>query len=142
MGVVYYIKDFSDWFVAEAIETLGVRLIPLSKYVYDYRDNAPYSGQVFLGRFNLPENFDFDRSLRFIGSKLGKKYDAKENLKIAWEIFSGTGSKERTDDIYNCAEFVSQQYRQGGFKIKSGYPTNTPKAISEDPSLTILSQLI
>lgn len=135
VGVVFYIQDFDDWFVAESVESIGVRTVPLRKYFSNYRDGKPYRGRIRLARFSNLESFDEQKSLRFVGSQQGQNYDWRENIKIAWQIVSGIQRAKKDDGIFNCAEFVEALFRAGGLKLPEKEALNTPKKIAAISSL-------
>ena len=124
--------------MAESVESIGVRLVPLKKYFFDYRFGAPYNGDVYVGRFRNSEDFRVDEAMKFVGGKLGKDYDNLENLKIAWELLSGYTTSDMNKDAFNCAEFAKAQYQAGGKNIGDAKEINIPKSIVENPYLDLL----
>lgn len=141
VGVIYRIDDLGGYFVAEAVESTGIRLVPLWRFTANYRDRKPYNGKVFIGRVKLPSDFDEKKALHFAASQLGKQYDYAENFRIAAEIV--TGQKWHLDNgIYNCAEYAVKQLEAGGLNLNQASPQNTPASIVSDPRLEILFRVL
>lgn len=141
VGVIYKTADLGGSFVAEAVESMGIRLVPLWRFTANYRDCKPYNGRVFIGRLQLPSDFDVAKALHFAARQLGKQYDYAENIRIAAEIV--TGRKWRLDNgIYNCAEYATRQFEAGGLILDQAAPRNTPASIVAEPRLEILYRVL
>ena len=141
VGVIYKTADLGGYFVAEAVESMGIRLVPLWRFTANYRNRKPYNGRVFVGRVQLPLNFDATKALHFAARQLGKQYDYAENARIVAEIV--TGRKWRLDNgLYNCAEYAVRQFEAGGLILNQAAPRNTPASIVADPRLEVLFRVL
>lgn len=141
VGVIYESSDLGGYYVAEAVESMGIRLVPLWRFTANYRNRKPYNGKVFIGRLQLPTAFDTAKALHFAAKQLGKQYDYAENVRIAAEIV--TGKKWKLDnDLYNCAEYAARQFEAGGLILRKTAPQNTPASIVSDPRLEVLFRVL
>lgn len=141
VGMIYESADLGGYYVAEAVESMGIRLVPLWRFTTHYRNRQPYDGKVFIGRMQLPSGFDATAALHFAARQLGKQYDYAENVRIAAEII--TGRKWRLNNgLYNCAEFAAAQFEAGGLILDQASPQNTPASIIADPRVEILYRIL
>ncbi|AJE53924.1 hypothetical protein DI243_12315 [Paenibacillus polymyxa] len=146
---------FIMWFhdrlmVLESVETIGVRMVPLSSYVQNYNNtNKPYDGDVFIGRHNtlshllLSQNTEKTTTLRIMQRALdllGKKYGTKDLAKIALRLTVGLGRRE-DDDEYICSEYVAECLSPGGISFTNIGGFIVPKHIAEDPMVTVWSRI-
>ena len=115
--------------VLESVETLGVRTVPLSKYVTDYDSKGnPYPGGVVIGRHAAFAKKANKKSLRKFGQfavdLFGYPYDSDEVARIAGRIAASYlpfKNKDKRvlsrDREYICSEYVWECYRQLGIRI-------------------------
>ena len=116
--------------VLESVEPLGVRAVPLSKYLSDY-DNE---GNAYPGGLVLARHEDFAKKAtpaklgkfgRFAVDLFGYPYDKDEIAKIAARISTSYlpfSSKEKADlkpdREYICSEYAYECYKSIGIEIK------------------------
>ena len=115
--------------VLESVEPIGVRTVPLSKYLRDYNnDGNPYPGRLAILRHK-----DFHRLVsapklkkmgQFAVQLFGYPYDKEEIAKIAARIVSshlpfskGQKKKLKRNREYICSEYVWECYRSVGIKV-------------------------
>lgn len=138
VGVIFQLEDWGDAFVIESIETIGVRILPLSRFFTDYRDHQPYFGKCVIARPMLPEAFSVRDALSFGVNHLGSLYDTEENLRIAWQFFAGKPSFV-SNDRYNCAELAAAILKYGGLTFSAS--PKTPETLWQSCRLEILGRI-
>jgi hypothetical protein len=118
VGVVYRDEALQRVFVLESEAGIGVRLVPLSKYLRDYHGrNKPYRGQIVVGRAVPALDVDQVRNAVSYGMDLlTKPYDNSEILRIAMRILFRIGRRTR-DRKYICSELVDECYRAAGVRF-------------------------
>jgi hypothetical protein len=118
VGVVYRDEALRRVFVLESEAGIGVRLVPLSKYLRDYHGrNRPYRGQIVIGRVAPGMNADQVREAVSFGMDLlTKPYDSSEILRIAMRILFRVGRRKR-DRKYICSELVDECFHSAGVKF-------------------------
>lgn len=136
--------------VLESVEPLGVRTVPLSKYLKDYDSKGhPYPGGLVLARHRDFKSKATEAKRRKFGqfavNLFGYPYDKDEIAKIAARIaWSGLrlSSKEqkdlKRDREYICSEYVWECYRDIGIPIahdKSGFIAPADFAKTKEISL-------
>ncbi len=113
--------------VLESVESQGVRTVPLSNYVYDYKDGKGYDGQLLIARHDgFPAGADVATSdqlkamAKFAVDRFGYSYDVDEIVKIATRIATGgafnNGVLQR-DREYICSEYAEECYKRFGVTI-------------------------
>ncbi len=140
--------------VLESVERLGVRTVPLAKYLDDYDDEGhPYPGGIALARhrdFAARANPDMLRQLgRAAAERFGYAYAADQIGRIAARIAASRLANEceewpeleRRGD-YVCSEYVGDCYRSVGIEIK---PVRrgvlAPADFARDPAVELLAVL-
>lgn len=130
--------------VAESVEDDGVRMVPLSHYLYDYENSGkPYMGSLYLARLKPePAQGGIHSVLGRALDLLNKKYDKDEMMKIMGRLILGTPRYE-TDDEYVCSEFVDTCLTQIGigFSKQEGLGLVTPESIAKDTRVEFVCQI-
>lgn len=116
--------------VLESVEPLGVRTVPLTKYLYDYDSKKnPYKGGLVIIRHNEFEKIVSEKNLRRLGQfavqLFGYPYDKDEIAKIAARISMShvpfvKKDKEKLlkrDREFICSEYVWESYHSLGIDI-------------------------
>lgn len=130
VGFVMRMDAIDRVMVLESVEPLGVRTVPLSKYLTDYdsKDN-PYPGGFVIARHDDFQSKATDAKLRKFGQfavdLFGYPYDKDEIAKIATRIsasylpFSAKEKKAlKPDREYICSEYAWECYKSVGIKIE------------------------
>lgn len=133
--------------VLESVEDDGVRVVPLSHYLYNYENRKQsYDGTLYIGRHQALEAPGFDHTS--INKMLGKaadslnlNYDRGEITKILMRIVFGV-AKHVDNDAYICSEFVDTCFKQIGIE----FPRNAngfiyPEHIAADPQVMPLFEI-
>jgi cell wall-associated NlpC family hydrolase len=119
VGIVYRDEQLQRVFVLESETGIGVRLVPLSKYLRDYHGRRrPYRGEIVVARLQpLPERPALERAINFGLDELTRPYDNGEILRIAARIMFRIGRRTR-DRKYICSELVHECCRQAGISLR------------------------
>lgn len=143
VGVVYRDDNLQRIFVLESETMIGVRLVPMSKYLRDYHGrNRPYKGQIVIGR--VAPDLDASRvrqAISFGMDELTKPYDNFEILRIALRILFRVGRRTR-DRKYICSELVYDCFRKAGVSFELADKFVSPDDIWRDPSVQVSRRLL
>jgi hypothetical protein len=107
VAVVYKDEELGRVLVLEAEPYVGIRLIPLSKYLHDYRGKKrPYKGQVAIARLNIDVTKEnLNKGICFGLDELTRPYDNFEIVRIMMRILFHISRRERNRN-YICSELV------------------------------------
>lgn len=107
VAIIYKDEELGRVLVLEAEPFVGVRLIPLSKYLNDYKGTMkPYKGQIVLARLAIPLNKeDLNSGISFGLDELTRPYDNVEIVRIMVRILFKI-TKRSENRAYICSEFV------------------------------------
>jgi hypothetical protein len=124
VAVIYKDEALGRVLVLEAEPRYGIRLIPLSKYLKDYKGTKrPYKGQVVIAQLNtvLPKE-ELDRGISFGLDELTRPYDNYEIVRIMMRILFHISKRER-NRAYICSELVRDIFVKAGilFHYKDTY---------------------
>lgn len=101
--------------VLESVEDDGVRVIPLSHYLYNYENSKrKYIGEIYVARHKEIDNLDKEKIRRMFNTAvnlLNRNYDKVEIAKIVARIGLGIG-RHKDNDEYICSEFVDECFKQ------------------------------
>ncbi len=118
VGIIYRDETLGRVFILESETGIGVRLVPLSKYLRDYHGRRrPYRGQIVIGRLEpglQPEQAQ--RALSYGMDLLTKPYDNWEIIRIAMRILFRIGRRTR-DRKFICSELVDECFRAAGVRF-------------------------
>lgn len=139
--------------VLESVEPIGVRTVPLSRYVRDYKgDGRGYPGKLLIARhrdFPGVPPARLRKMSQFAVDLFGYPYDKDEILRIAARIaqsWLGFSDREvRRDKEYICSEYAWECYRQVGIRVpydKRGFiaPKDFAAAAKVDPVAVIRAE--
>jgi Permuted papain-like amidase enzyme, YaeF/YiiX, C92 family len=124
VAVIYKDEALGRVLVLEAEPRYGIRLIPLSKYLRDYKGTKrPYKGQMVIAQLNtvLPKE-ELDRGISFGLDELTRPYDNYEIVRIMMRILFHISKRER-NRAYICSELVRDIFVKAGilFHYKDTY---------------------
>ncbi|HRD93495.1 MAG TPA: YiiX/YebB-like N1pC/P60 family cysteine hydrolase [Accumulibacter sp.] len=113
VGIIYRDDNLLRIFVLESETAIGVRLVPLSKYLRDYHGrNKPYKGRILIARITPePDDEKLKAVISFGMDELTRPYDNWEIFRIAMRILFRRGRKNR-DRKYICSELVYEAFRK------------------------------
>jgi len=115
VAVIYKDEELGRVLVLEAEPYIGIRLIPLSKYLRDYKGRKrPYKGQIAIARLNIGvEKENLNKGISFGLDELTRPYDNFEIVRIMVRILFHISRRERNRN-YICSELVRDIYAKAG----------------------------
>jgi len=115
VAVVYKDEELGRVMMLEAEPRIGIRLIPLSKYLKDYKGTKrPYKGQIVVADLNIPvERTSLNKGVSFGLDELTRPYDNFEIVRIMIRILFHISRRERNRN-YICSELVRDIYAKSG----------------------------
>lgn len=115
VAVVYKDEELGRVLLLEAEPFVGIRLIPLSKYLRDYKGKKrPYKGKIFICKMAVTvEKPSFNKGISFGLDELTRPYDNWEIFRIMLRILFKAGKRERNRS-YICSELVRDVYAKAG----------------------------
>jgi hypothetical protein len=133
--------------VLESVEDDGVRIVPLTHYLYNYENSKEkYNGEMYVARHEVVDNPDFDKEkIKSMCGRainlLNRNYDKEEIAKIVARIGLGI-VRHIDDDEYICSEFVDECFRQLEIEL-SRDPMGFifPEHIAADPMVKPLFEI-
>lgn len=124
VAVIYKDESLGRVLVLEAEPRYGIRLIPLSKYLHDYKGTKrPYKGQIVIANLNVPiQKTDLDTGISFGLDELTRPYDNYEIVRIMMRILFHVSKREK-NRAYICSELVRDIFVKAGiiFRYKDTY---------------------
>lgn len=119
VAVVYKDEELGRVLVLEAEPAVGIRLIPLSKYLNDYKDKRrPYKGQIAIASLNMDlEKEKLNRGISFGLDELARPYDNFEIVRIMMRILFHISKREKNRN-YICSELVRDVFAKAGVIIQ------------------------
>jgi hypothetical protein len=162
VAVVVRLEVIDRVMLLESLEPVGVRAVPLTKYLRDYDSQGnPYPGKICFARHRDFEARATPDGLEKLGhyavDQLGYPYDNYEIAKIAARITTARWLDEparetalaewqeaglQRDKEYICSEYAWECYQALGIDIAHdprGFVT--PADFSEDPKVEMLATL-
>ena len=118
VGIVYRDEVLDRIFMLESETGVGVRIVPLSKYLRDYHGRRrPYRGQIVIGRVEpgLVQE-QVNRGVSYGMDLLTKPYDNWEIIRIALRIAFRVGRRTQ-DRKFICSELVDECFRAAGVRF-------------------------
>jgi Permuted papain-like amidase enzyme, YaeF/YiiX, C92 family len=124
VAIVYKDEELGRVMILESEPKIGIRLIPMSKYLRDYKGKRrPYKGQIVMAKLNfeLPHE-KLNRAISFGLDELTRPYDNWEILRIMSRILFRIGKREKNKN-YICSELVRDAFAKAGviFPMKDTY---------------------
>jgi len=143
VGIVYRDDSLQRIFVLESETAIGVRLVPLSKYLRDYHGrNKPYRGRIVIGRIRpQPDPGSLKQAISFGMDELTRPYDNWEICRIAMRILFRRGRKVR-DRKYICSELVYEAFRKAGIDFRFHRRSISPDDIWSDEQLEMQFRIL
>lgn len=136
--------------VLESVESIGVRAVPLSSYVWDYEGKGKgYPGRLVIARHSGMKEEILPRLSRFAVDLLGYPYDNDQIAKIAGRIMlAATKMKKQFEHIitpdkeFICSEYVDVCFKSVGIRVdwdKDGFIS--PDDFARDPNISVIAPL-
>ena len=142
VGIVYRDDHLQRLFILESETGIGVRLVPISKYLRDYHGRRrPYRGQIVIGRVEpAPADAQARQAISFGMDLLTRPYDNFEILRIAARIALRIGRRTQ-DRKFICSELVDECYRAVGVRFVRRDNYISPDDIWRDPGVRMLARV-
>ena len=127
VGMILKIDELDRILVSESVESKGVRVIRLSKYLTDYDNKGnPYNGEIYILRHKSFETISMgtpekvDAMITFAIDALGHPYSKRQIMKIIYNLFFKRAiaklvANKRTEWI--CSVFVGDLFSVLGLII-------------------------
>ncbi len=133
VAIVYKDEELRRVMILEAEPKIGIRLIPLSKYLHDYKGTKrPYKGQIVLARLNFElEHEKLNKAICFGLDELTRPYDNWEIIRIMTRILFRIGKKEKNKN-YICSELVRDAFAKAGVVFRLNDTYISPQEIWKD----------
>jgi cell wall-associated NlpC family hydrolase len=143
VGIIYRDEHLGRVFILESETGIGVRIVPLSKYLRDYHGRRrPYRGQIVVGRIEPGLELDnARRAVSFGMDLLTKPYDNWEIIRIALRILFRVGRRTR-DRKYICSELVDECFRAGGVRFTRPDNYISPDDIWRNASVSVQGRVL
>lgn len=143
VGIVHRDDQLGRLFILESETGIGVRLVPISKYLRDYHGRRrPYRGQIVVGRVEpAPDASQARQAVSFGMDLLTKPYDNFEILRIAARIAFRVGRRTQ-DRKFICSELVDECYRAAGVRFARRDNYISPDDIWRDPAVRLLARVL
>lgn len=115
VAMIYKDEELGRVMVLEAEPYVGIRLIPLSKYLNDYKGKKrPYKGQVAIAKINIDiEKEKLNHGISFGLDELTRPYDNFEIVRIMVRILFHISRREKNRN-YICSELVRDIFAKAG----------------------------
>ena len=119
VAVVYKDEALGRVMMLEAEPQIGIRLIPVSNYLKDYKGTKRvYKGQIVIGHLKEPiEKEKLNRGISFGLDALTRPYDNYEIFRIMIRILFKISKRERNRS-YICSELVRDVFAKSGAVIQ------------------------
>lgn len=143
VGLVYVDQQLGRVFVLESEAGIGVRLVPVSKYLRDYHGRRrPYRGQIVVARVAPALGDDQVRQAVSFGMDLlTRPYDNFEILRIAMRILFRKGRRVR-DRKFICSELVDECFRAAGVRFRRADNYISPDDIWRDDIVALRARVL
>lgn len=143
VGIVYRDDALQRLFVLESETGIGVRLVPVSKYLRDYHGRRrPYRGEIVVARVQPEVDRErVHRAISFGMDELTKPYDNSEILRIMMRILFRVSRRTR-DRKYICSELVFECYRRAGVSFRLADRFVSPDDIWRDEQVVKMQRIL
>jgi Permuted papain-like amidase enzyme, YaeF/YiiX, C92 family len=143
VAIVYKDEELGRVMILEAEPRIGIRLIPLSKYIRDYKGKRrPYKGQVVLAKLNFElEKDKLNKAISFGLDELTRPYDNWEIIRIMTRILFKIGKREKNKN-YICSELVRDAFAKAGVIFRMNDTYISPQEIWRDSRVEIKYRIL
>ena len=133
VAIIYKDEELGRVLILEAEPYVGIRLIPLSAYLKNYKGTKrPYKGEIILAKLNFDlEKEKLGRAISFGLDELTRPYDNWEIIRIMTRILFKIGKRERNRN-YICSELVRDCFSRAGVVFKMNDTYISPQEIWKD----------
>jgi hypothetical protein len=121
VAMVLRLENLNRVLVLESVESVGVRMVPLSNYIVNYQNtHQSYPGRVYVARHTQVDEYNVREMATFGLNLLGKPYDREEIIRIMSRItnLSHVSSLQRNTE-YICSELIYECFQWVGIGMKT-----------------------
>ncbi len=133
VAIIYKDEELCRVMVLESEPYVGIRLIPVSKYLRDYKGKKrAYKGEIVLAKLNIdvPKE-NLNRGISFGLDELTRPYDNWEIFRIMLRILFRISKREKNKN-YICSELVRDALAKAGIIIQYNDTYISPQEIWKD----------
>jgi hypothetical protein len=143
VAIIYKDEELGRVLVLEAEPYIGIRLIPLSKYLNDYNGKKrPYKGQVAIARLNVEIPKDkLNNGICFGLDELTRPYDNFEIVRIMIRILFHISKRERNRN-YICSELVRDVFAKAKVIFQYNDTYISPDVIYRDERIDLRYRIL
>ncbi len=143
VAVVYKDEQLGRVLVLEAEPYIGIRLIPLSKYLHDYKGTKrPYKGQVAIAQLNIDVSKEnVNNGICFGLDELTRPYDNFEIVRIMIRILFNISRREKNRN-YICSELVRDVFAKANVVMHYKDTYISPDAIYTDERVALKYRIL
>ena len=143
VAIIYKDEALGRVMVLESEPYVGIRLIPLSKYLRDYKEKRRcYKGQIVIAKLNIElEPIQLNRAISFGLDELARPYDNWEIIRIMMRILFKKGKREKNKN-YICSELVRDAFAKAGGIFKYNDTYISPQEIWKDSRVEIKYRIL
>jgi hypothetical protein len=143
VGVIYKDDDLNRVLILESETLIGVRLMPLSKYINDYKGTKrAYKGNLLIAIMTIPiSKKQMNDGISFGLDELTRPYDNWEIVRILLRILFKKGKRERNKN-YICSELVRDIFAKAKVLIKYEDSYISPDGVWHDDRIAMKYRLL
>lgn len=143
VAVVYVDQELGRVMLLEAEPYIGIRLIPLSKYIKDYNGKRrPYKGQIVVAQLKEPiPKENLNRGISFGLDELTRPYDNYEIARIMVRILLRISRREK-NRAYICSELVRDILAKSGVVIHYNDTYISPEDVYKDHRIQVKYRIL
>jgi hypothetical protein len=143
VAIIYKDEELRRVMVLEAEPYVGIRLIPVSKYLRDYKGKKrAYKGEIVLAKLNIdvPKE-NLNRGISFGLDELTRPYDNWEIFRIMLRILFRISKREKNKN-YICSELVRDALAKAGVIIQYNDTYISPQEIWKDERIEMKYRIL
>lgn len=143
VAVIYKDEELGRVLVLEAEPSVGIRLIPLSNYLRNYKGTRrPYKGQIAIAQVNIPlEKEALNKGISFGLDQLTRPYDNFEIFRIMIRILFHISKREK-NKAYICSELVRDMFVKAGVVVQYKDTYISPDNIWSDDRVSLKYRIL
>lgn len=143
VSFIINIESIDRLMVLESVESIGVRAVPLSSYIFNYNGSGKgYNGDLMISRHNQMRCHDIHNLSKKAVDLLGHQYDTKEIMRISAKIATSLIKNTlycdipETDNTYICSEYVDECFRSIGITVETSCGYIVPDNFATDKNIS------
>jgi len=119
VGILFKIEPWKRLMLIESVENMGVRLIPLSRYIQNIEreeEEEEFYARLIIARHQQLKPEMIHRLINYSIDLITRPYDIEEIMQIMERLRTGQGKMKR-DRAYMCSEMVYECYHKIGIEL-------------------------